>query len=137
MIHVGGKIRALRAEKQMTLDKLAEKSGLSKGLLSKLENNSDSNPSLETLHSIAAAFDLTTADLLETDIIQAKRIVPDEKPTWVDSIAFALRAEGKVPDEDILQALYVLQARKGSTPNSDFSWLHMYRSLELNFAKSS
>jgi transcriptional regulator with XRE-family HTH domain len=136
MAHVGGRIRTLRAERQMTLDDLAKKSGLSKGLLSKLENLTDSNPSLETLHKIAEAFGVTLSDLLDSGKIQAKRLVPEKTPSWVDAIVSALKQEGKKPDEDILQALYVLQMRKGGAQKNDTAWVYMYKSLELNFSKS-
>jgi transcriptional regulator with XRE-family HTH domain len=136
MAHVGGRIRTLRAERQMTLDDLAKKSGLSKGLLSKLENLTDSNPSIETLYKIAEAFGVTLSDLLESGKVQAKRVVPDKTPAWVDAIVTALKPEGKKPDEDILQALYVLQMRKGSAQKNDTAWVYMYKSLELNFSKS-
>lgn len=135
MSHAGGRIRTLRAEAGMTLDQLAEKSGLSKGLLSKLENLPDSNPSLETLQSIADAFDVTVGDLIDSGEVRARQVIPSQKPSWVDSIVAELTKEGRTVDEDILQALYVLQARKSPGKKSDLAWLHMYRSLELNFKK--
>lgn len=135
MASVGGRIRTLRSERQMTLDVLANAAGLSKGLLSKLENNEDANPSLDTLQKIADAFDLPLSDLIDSGAIQAKRIIPDQKPAWVDAITTVLQQEGQKPDDDILQALYVLQTRKGAVQKSDIAWLHMYRSLELNFRK--
>lgn len=137
MTHVSGKLRTLRAERGLTLDELAQSSGLSKGLLSKLENNLDANPSLETLHKIASAFNLTVADLLETEVARAIRFVPSEKPAWVDSLTESLAREGKTVDEDILQALYVLQSRKASVPATEDSWRFMYRSLELSFQKQA
>lgn len=137
MAHVGGRIRTLRAEREWTLDELAEKAGLSKSLLSKLENLPDSNPSIETLYAIAEAFGITVSDLIDSGKVQAKRLIPDKKPAWVDAITAALKLEGKKPDEDILQALYVLQTRKGTAQKSDMAWLHMYRSLELNFQKNA
>lgn len=135
MASVGGRIRTLRSERQMTLDVLAHAAGLSKGLLSKLENNEDANPSLDTLQKIADAFDLTLSEIIDSGSIQAKRIIPDQKPAWVDAITTVLKQEGQKPDDDILQALYVLQTRKGAAQKSDLAWLHMYRSLELNFRK--
>ncbi len=135
MTNVGGRIRTLRAERAWTLDELADQAGVSKSLLSKLENLADSNPSMDTLFKVATAFRVTIADLLETEKVQAKRIIPEKKPTWVDAIAAALKSEGKKPDEDVLQALYVLQARKGDTLRSEVAWVHMYRSLEMNFDK--
>jgi|NGEPerStandDraft_6_1074524.scaffolds.fasta_scaffold02798_11 transcriptional regulator with XRE-family HTH domain len=136
MVPVGGRIRTLRAEREMTLDELAKKSGLSKGLLSKLENLPDANPSLETLYGISEALDVTLGDLLDSGAIQAKRIIPDKKPHWIDSLTAALRNEGKKPDEDILQALYVLQTRKGAAQKGEAAWFYMYKSLELALEKS-
>ena len=66
----------------MTLPALAERAGLSKGLISKLENNEDSNPSLSTLYKIAEALEITVADILETEHAQLKRIIPEEQPFW-------------------------------------------------------
>lgn len=120
----------------MTLDELAQAAGLSKGLLSKLENNDDSNPSLETLQKIADAFKVTLSELIDSGSIQAKRVYPDKTPGWVQAITSSLQQEGRKPDEDVLQALYVLQTRKGSAQKSDMAWLHMYQSLELNFRQS-
>jgi XRE family transcriptional regulator of biofilm formation len=133
MANLGGRIRTLRAERTWTLDKLADEAGVSKSLLSKLENLPDSNPSMETLFKVAKALKVTVADLLETEKVQAKRIIPDEKPSWVDAIAQALLPDNRKPDEDVLQALYVLQARKGDAIRSDLAWVHMYHSLEMNF----
>lgn len=133
MAHPGGRIRTLRSEREWTLDQLAEKAGVSKSLLSKLENLEGSNPSMDTLFKIATALQITIADLLENGKVQAKRFIPDQRPSWVDAITSALKAEGKKPDEDVLQALYVLQSRKGDAQRSDVAWVHMYRSLEMNF----
>lgn len=135
MVPVGGRIRTIRAEREMTLDDLAKKAGLSKGLLSKLENLADANPSLETLYRIAVALDLTLGDLLDSGAVRAKRIIPDKKPHWFDSLTAALKQEGKKPDEDILQALYVLQTRKGSAQRGEAAWFYMYKSLELSLGK--
>lgn len=136
MTNVGGRIRTLRGERQMTLPALAEKAKVSKGLLSKLENDLDPNPSIKTLRPIAEALDVTLSELLESGKIQAKRLIPDKPPVWLEVLSNALSHEGKKPDEDILQALYVLQSRKGNTQKDATAWVHMYKSLELNFANS-
>lgn len=135
MTHVGGRVRTLRTERQMTLPALAEASGLSKGLLSKLENAPDANPSIETLYKVAGALKVTIADLLDSGMVQVLRIVPDTAPPWLDRLTKTLRAEGTQPDEDILQALYVLQARKSEARSEPSVWMTMYRSLEMSFAR--
>ncbi len=127
----------MRLERQITLQELAEKTGLSKGLLSKLENGVESNPSLSTVHKIAEGLDLTLSDLLDSGKIQARRYVPDEPPFWLESLVASLEREGKVLDDDVLQALYVLQSRKGKGQSDASAWLFMYKSLELSFARGT
>ena len=116
----------------MTLPALADKAGLSKGLISKIENSPDANPSLETLHSLAEALDVTLADLLEREKVQVKKFIPEKPPTWLSPLVEGLKKDGKTLNEDFLQALYVLQHRKA---NCDFKpeqvrWL--YDSIELS-----
>jgi transcriptional regulator with XRE-family HTH domain len=55
---LGGDIRALRHEKDVTLATLAEKTGLSVGLLSQIERGL-SEPSVKALHLIATALGVT------------------------------------------------------------------------------
>jgi len=133
MTHVGERVRALRNEFKMTLPALADKTGLSKGLLSKLENFSDSNPSIETLHKLAKAFDLTLSDLLDTGKIQAVSRRLTERPQWIEILTNSLMKAGEQPDEDVIEALYTLQSRKGIAPKSDATWLSTYKSLKLSF----
>ena len=136
MTSVGGRIRTLRVERQMTLPALADRTGLSKGLLSKLENTPESNPSIDTLHKIAKALGITLSDILESGHVQMERYVPEQPPSWLGSLVATIEADGHEPDEDILQALYVLQSRKKSSHRDASDWLHMYKSLELNFTKA-
>lgn len=133
MKNIGGKIKALRLEKQMTLPALAEKSGLSKGLISNLENSADANPSLDTLHSIAEALDVTLADLLEKEKVQIKKFMPEKPPIWLSPLIEGLKKDGKTPNEDFLQALYVLQHRKANSDLKPEQWRWLYDSIELSF----
>lgn len=133
MTNVGGRIRTLRSELKMSLPALAEKAKVSKGLLSKLENDEAPNPSIKTLNVIAKALGVTISDILESGKIQAKRLIPDTPPAWLSALRNTLNHD---PDEDILQALYVLQSRKGNSQKDPHAWIHMYKSLELNFRSS-
>jgi transcriptional regulator with XRE-family HTH domain len=133
MKNIGGTIKALRQEKQMTLPALAEKSGLSKGLISKIENSPDANPSLDTLHNIATALDVTLADLLEKEKVQVKRFTPNKPPGWLAPLIDGLTKDGKTPNEDYIQALYVLQHRKANSDLKPEQWRWLYDSIELSF----
>ena len=59
---IGKNIRSLRKSKKMTLDHLAEKSGISKGYLSKVEN-SDKAPPVSTLMNIAGGLSVTISEI--------------------------------------------------------------------------
>ena len=57
------KLKKIRKEKGITLEKLAEKSGLSAGYLCHLENGSRNHPSIETMEKIAAALNKTIFEI--------------------------------------------------------------------------
>jgi transcriptional regulator with XRE-family HTH domain len=63
---VGRRIRAERRARDWTVDQVAEKAGVSKGLLSQLERGIG-NPSLGNLHKIAEALDLPLSRLFVED----------------------------------------------------------------------
>lgn len=133
MKNIGGKIRTLRAEKQITLPDLADKAKLSKGLLSKIENSEDSNPSLDTLFKLAEALDVTLSELLETEKVQLKRIVPSEPPAWQKGLISYLKGIGRTPDPNILHAMYVLRHRKAAKGADLESWKLLYLNIENSF----
>lgn len=135
MRNLGERIRALRTEQGLTLPTLAEQSGLSKGLLSKLENNEESNPSLATLHKIVKALNATLSDVLETEKAQLKRFVPEKQPSWQRGLVAYLRDQGKELDQDILNAIYVLRNRKAAKSDDLEHWKFVYLSIENSLKK--
>ncbi|WP_344425024.1 XRE family transcriptional regulator [Pseudonocardia ailaonensis] len=62
--HVGPRIRALREERGMSLSALARAAGVGKATLSGLEAGTR-NPTLDTLHSVAAALGVALTALVE------------------------------------------------------------------------
>lgn len=66
--------RRLRGERQWSLDQLAARSGVSKGMLVQIEQ-SRTNPSIGTLCRVADAFGVTLAELVELTDGGAVRIV--------------------------------------------------------------
>ncbi len=70
----------LRQEKKMSLDKLAESSGLSKALLSQIEHG-DANPTVNSLWKIAVGLKVSFKDLIQEaqpqiSIARKKDIIP-------------------------------------------------------------
>jgi transcriptional regulator with XRE-family HTH domain len=133
MKDIGGKIRTLRAERQLTLPDLAEMAKLSKGLLSKIENSADSNPSLDTLFKIAEALDVSLSAITESEKAQLIGIVPSQPPPWQKGLIAYLKSVGKTPDQNILHAMYVLRNRKAAK-NADLeAWKLLYLNIENSF----
>lgn len=65
---LGEKLRELRKQKSLTLDKLAELSGLSKSYIWELENRESQRPSAEKLTAVADVLGVTTTYFIEEDV---------------------------------------------------------------------
>jgi len=135
MRNLGERIRALRTEQGMTLPALADQAGVSKGILSKLENDKESNPSLDTLHKIAVALKATLSDLLETEKAQLLKIVPEKQPHWQKGLVAYLQSHKKNVDQDIFNAMYVLQNRKAVKHDDLEHWKFIYLSIESSLKR--
>ena len=135
MKNIGGTIKTLRQEKNITLPALADAAGLSKGSLSKIENSPDANPSISTLYKIAEALDEPLSTILETEKVQLKRVIPSEPPAWQKGLISRLAEKGRAPDPHILDALYLLRNRKGAKANDVDDWIFLYSSIENSFKK--
>lgn len=66
--------RKLRAERQWSLERLAERSGVSKGMLVQIEQ-ARTNPSVGTLCRVADAYGVTLAQLVELSDTASVRVV--------------------------------------------------------------
>jgi transcriptional regulator with XRE-family HTH domain len=62
-VDIGSKIRAIRKKKNITIAQMCEKTGLSKGFISNVENNNTS-PSISTLQTIANFLEIPLSYLL-------------------------------------------------------------------------
>lgn len=62
--HVGPRVRALRTERGLSLSELARRAGVGKATLSGLEAGTR-NPTLDTLHAVAAALGVALTALVE------------------------------------------------------------------------
>lgn len=71
---VANNVRAQRAHRQMTLDDLAARSGVSRGMLVQVEQGR-TNPSINTLTRIADALGVTVARMVEVSDTPVVRVV--------------------------------------------------------------
>ena len=74
LAELGGRIRALRAEQGLTLQVVAERTGLSSSMVSMVERGRTS-PSIGTLIAIASALGVHMADLFELDVDGPRDVV--------------------------------------------------------------
>lgn len=75
---VGDKIRALRKQKKLSLEQLAELTDSSKSYIWELENKDDPKPSADKIGKIAAVLDVTTEFLLTESATTPDEQVLDE-----------------------------------------------------------
>jgi transcriptional regulator with XRE-family HTH domain len=76
---LGTKIRDLRLRRGLTVQQLAEASGLSKGFISQIENHRTS-PSLATLHDLARALETSAAYLVVEEEQEPHVVRAAERP---------------------------------------------------------
>ena len=122
------KIRQLREEKGLSLNKLAETAGVSKAYLSQLENNVSKQPSAEVLFKIASALGTTIADLLDKPVrvyTEDLREVPKGLRELIDEHGETL----DIREEDV-KMLMNIQYR-GKQPTTAEDWEHVLRTIRI------
>jgi transcriptional regulator with XRE-family HTH domain len=75
---IGTRIRALRRDRELTLDQLAERAGLSKSYLWELENKDPPRPSAEKLAGIAKALEVTVDYFMGADTPEELQTAEDK-----------------------------------------------------------
>jgi transcriptional regulator with XRE-family HTH domain len=76
---ISGRVRELRRERRLSLDALAARAAVSKGMIVQIEKGG-SNPSIATLCKVAAALGVSVADLVNVSGHQPIDIVPAGPP---------------------------------------------------------
>lgn len=61
---IGGVVQTLRQKKELSINQLADASGVSKGQISRLEREDDPNAEIHTLRRLAAALGVKCSELL-------------------------------------------------------------------------
>jgi transcriptional regulator with XRE-family HTH domain len=121
---VGGRIRRFREDRGLSLSKLAEKAGVSKGYISALENDPAARrPSAETLYAVAAALGVTIADLL------GRRVLAEPAAEIPESL-LQFAAETGLPEADV-RMLASIQFR-GEQPRTSERWRYIYTAIRTS-----
>lgn len=122
---VGDKIREERGKAGLSLAQLSDATGISKAHLVRLETK-PSNPSLEILHRIAEALEITVADLLGEPKLNYEAESVDVPPSLR---AFA--DEVKLSKSE-LRTLASIRFRGKERPRTVKRWRYIYDSLRAS-----
>jgi len=122
---VGSRIKRFREEAGLSLSALADRAGVSKGYLHALENGKaeERRPSAKTLHAVAEALGITTADLL------GRRVVSDDVPDIPRELR-ELAEEEDWPESDV-RMLATIQFR-GESPRTKERWRYIYNAIQMS-----
>lgn len=129
---MGERIAQLRQKEGLSLGDLAERTGIAKSYISRLERGESLNLGLSTLHTVAAALGMTVHDLLPrqsaTDEQTPNPVSPGESSVTFEMIAGSLpeplqrfieeqQSAGKPVPLEAIRALSVLKLR-GKHPDT-------------------
>jgi transcriptional regulator with XRE-family HTH domain len=122
---IGVKIRAYREEVGMSLNQLAERSGISKGYLSALENEEHATrrPSGETVYAIAEALGVTMSDLMGRKLLTEGLA---EIPASLTEFA----EEAGLPQRDVVMLAGI--EFRGERPTSKERWSYIYNAIRTS-----
>lgn len=122
-IRVGAQLRHARLVKNLKLKQVAELSGFSESMISKIENNK-ATPSLNTLHKIARTLDTSVAALLEHQTGGGNvAMKPNERPRLSDVSVAGQRSDGTEAEvmihfgaSQMLEA-FIIRVKPGGSSN--------------------
>lgn len=124
---LGGRIKRLRQERDISLSRLADIAGVSKGYLHELENDRAANPSAEILYNIALTLDSTIAYLL------GKRSNPMAEVSGTEPLAIPesleqFAREDRIPEEDKRRLACVRY--RNEQPKTAEDWRYLYETIK-------
>lgn len=124
---VGERIRRLLDARNMTLGELHRESGIAKGYLSELINETEytqrRKPSAETLYAIGMALSVSVGDLLGKTLPS-----PTDMNTWPSGLKEYVQLNSVPPEE--ARMLAGIRAR-GKSPTTASDWEHVHRTIRM------
>lgn len=121
-MQLGKRIRDLRFRRGLTVQQLAEASGLSKGFISQVENDRTS-PSLATLRDLARALDTSIAFLVVEDDAKPHVVRTQDRPQYqLGSNGSTVQILSAQPKRQI--ELLITELPPGNSSRGDRSYQH-------------
>ncbi|MDE0084286.1 MAG: helix-turn-helix transcriptional regulator [Candidatus Poribacteria bacterium] len=131
---LGQKIRKLRKEKELSLNKLAENAGISKAYLSQLENDVSKQPSAEILLKIASALGITIADLLDQPVrVYAEDFKDEDIPDVLREFIEKREEALDIQKEDVRTLMNIRY--RGNQPKTVEDWEHILQTIRFVMRK--
>jgi len=94
---IGTRIRALRSERDLTLDVLASRAGVSRAMLSRIERG-ESSPTAQLLNKVCGALGVTLSVLFAATEAQPNPLARRaDQPTWRDPASHYVRRNVSPP----------------------------------------
>ncbi|WJN45969.1 helix-turn-helix transcriptional regulator [Priestia aryabhattai] len=106
---IGDRIKDMRLQKRYSITRLAEKAQISKSYLSQIEKGSNSNPSLQMLHKIAASLGTSVDYLIDetNEHTEADHHISEE---WLELLGRAI--DQGMTQEDFIEFYQYLSFKK-------------------------
>ena len=126
---MGNKIKVLRKEKGLTLQELADKSGLYKSNISDIENEKRFKPNIKTLEKLARALECEIGDFFERSIDkEEEEMTQGLRDLLADEKQLTLL---KISDEE-LEWIKTIRFRTNQRPTKEtyIDMLYTYRKIE-------
>lgn len=118
---IGDILKKYREKHRMSQDKFAEKSGISKGYISMLENNINSRnnkpiePTLEMLHKLSVGMDITLDELLKMvdgkQKISLSNELPKKKDLRLEKIIECYNSMNDIGKDNLVEQSEFLQSK--------------------------
>jgi transcriptional regulator with XRE-family HTH domain len=145
---LGTRIRELRELREASLTQLAERAGIAKSYLAKVERGEVDNPGLKTLSAIAQALEVTVADLIRpsqtsspeagsTRLSEAEeyRRLLEGAPASLQQFVAQKANEGDRLSARDVRALAYAEFR-GRRPQTAEDWSFLYHALKRSVSGS-
>lgn len=134
MATTGDRIREIREKRGWTLDDLVEKSGLSKGFLSDVENNKR-DISSQNLLRLANALRASVDYLLKGKVVEKKEAAPVVIPPELSQLAEELNLSYSemLLVKDAHDAIIARRSNKGQKTFSIEDWRRLYEAINKVF----
>jgi transcriptional regulator with XRE-family HTH domain len=137
MASAGGRVREVREKRRLTLEKLAEKTGLSKGFLSDVENG-NSDISSDNLLKVADVLNANLEYLLRGEASPSSSrepvIIPSELSLFAEQEGLSY-----TQTLELLEAHNSIIARRSGTSQRSFGvdhWRQLHRAIQKTYGAS-